>query len=101
MKNNKILTDYNKEKVAHNFIYNKHPRSAICILNNRFWKFVTTPNMTIPELANAMFVLQCKDAINLDGGGSSEMYLSEQMFNLEVLNTMVNPITDIIMVLPN
>ncbi len=101
MKNNKILTDYNKEKLAHNFIYNKHSRSAICILNNGFWKFVTALNMTIPELANAMFVLQCKDAINLDGGGSSEMYLSEKMFNLEVLTTMVNPITDIIMVLPS
>lgn len=100
MKNHLTLTDYNKEKIAYNFINNKHARTAICILDNGFWKFVKVPNMTIPELTNLMVLLKCKDAINLDGGGSSEMYLSN-IPNYEILTNIVNPITDIIMVLPN
>lgn len=101
IKNSKVLLDYCKEKITYNFINNKHPRTAICILNNGFWKFITVPNMNIHELTNVMLTLKCRDAINLDGGGSSEMYLSEKIFNLSISNAIVNPITDVIMVLPN
>ena len=43
-----------------NFIETKHPRSAICLT----------------ELAHLLHVLGGKDALNLDGGGSTVLWLS-------------------------
>lgn len=100
IKNRQLLSDYSKEKIASHFINTPHPRTAICILENGFWKFVKTQNMTIPELANSMNILQCKDAINLDGGASSTLYLSDKLSHEKAFAPIVNPITDAILVLP-
>jgi exopolysaccharide biosynthesis protein len=37
--------------------------------------------MTLNELADLMLVLHCKDAVNLDGGGSTTMCISGKPFN--------------------
>lgn len=100
IKNHNVFSDYSKEKIASHFINNPHPRTAICILENGFWKFAKTDSMTIPELANAMHILQCKDAINLDGGSSSDMYLSKELSNSQEFSSIVHPVTDAILVLP-
>lgn len=100
IKNHEQLPSYAQEKLSYQFIYNQYPRTAICILSNGFWKFVVTANMTIPELANAMQSLQCRDAINLDGGGSSSLYLSSNVQSELDVSSIVNPITDAILVLP-
>lgn len=100
IKNHQVLSDYSKEKIASHFINTPHPRSAICILDNGFWKLIKTPSMTIPEIANVMEILQCKDAINLDGGSSSDLYLSEKLSNEHEFSSIVSPITDAILVLP-
>lgn len=100
IKNYHILSDYYKEKVAAHFINTPHHRTAICILENGFWKFVQTESMTIPDLANAMNTLQCKDAINLDGGNSSDLYLSKDLSFSQEFSSIVHPVTDAILVLP-
>ena len=66
------------------FVYTKHPRSAVCITKKGKILFVTVDGrsegradgINIPELAHLLKVLEGKDAINLDGGGSTTLWLS-------------------------
>ena len=66
------------------FIQTKHPRSAICItkdgkilliaVDGRFKDHAA--GMNIPELAHLVKILGGEDALNLDGGGSTTLWLS-------------------------
>lgn len=81
--NKKKITDFSKEKMANDFINDKYARTAIGILPNKKWVFVVaernllpeTVGLTIPELRDFMYDLGCIHAVNLDGGGSSAMYV--------------------------
>lgn len=77
-------TYYNWSMCNSDFIQTKHPRSAVCITKEGKFLFVTVDGrfeglaegMNIPELAHLLKVLGGKDAINLDGGGSTTLWLS-------------------------
>jgi hypothetical protein len=66
----------------------KHPRTAIgytaanevvlCVVDGRS---SISGGVTFEELASIMVSLGCTDAINLDGGGSSTMYVSGAVLN--------------------
>lgn len=66
------------------FIQTKHPRSAICQTKKGGILFVTVDGrspgnadgINIPELAHLLRILGGKDALNLDGGGSTALWLS-------------------------
>ena len=83
------ITDQSAENVRSSFLLHRHPRTAIGILENAHWVFVvvegrqptTSVGMTMEELSTFMLELQCKDAINLDGGGSSTMFIQSQVVN--------------------
>jgi exopolysaccharide biosynthesis protein len=67
---------------------NKHPRTAIGIRNHRRVILLTLDGrtseafgMTISELADLMKLLRCRDAVNLDGGGSTTMWIKGKPFN--------------------
>ncbi|HBZ21813.1 MAG TPA: hypothetical protein DEO60_11850 [Bacteroidales bacterium] len=67
---------------------NKHPRTAIGIRNHRRIILLTLDGrtgeafgMTIDELADLMKLLRCRDAVNLDGGGSTTMWIRGKPFN--------------------
>ena len=49
-------------------------RSAIGITNDKKVVMVTVNGVNVKELAQIMINLNCKDAINLDGGASSALY---------------------------
>jgi exopolysaccharide biosynthesis protein len=50
--------------------------------------------MTIPELANYLYRIGCKSAINLDGGGSSALYIKDLgIVNNSVKRSISNAIT--------
>lgn len=60
----------------------RNPRTGVCIsYNNRVklitvdGRFYTSAGMTLPEFQSFLKTLGCKSAINLDGGGSTTMYL--------------------------
>ena len=54
------------------------PRTALCITKDGRWKmFVTSSNKTVEDLASELKRLSCKDAINMDGGGSTTLYFSD------------------------
>lgn len=67
---------------------NIHPRTAIGTRDHRKVILVTLDGrtseafgMTISELASLMILLKCRDAVNLDGGGSTTMWISGKPFN--------------------
>ncbi len=69
-------------------VKNKHPRTAIGKIGNHKIILVTldgrtdqASGVTLNELADIMSLLRCKDAVNLDGGGSTTMWISGKPFN--------------------
>jgi len=69
-------------------VINKHPRTSIAkrvkhkiILVTLDGRTDQATGMTLPELTDLMISLHCKDAVNLDGGGSSTMWISGKPFN--------------------
>jgi hypothetical protein len=66
----------------------RHPRSAVG-WNEKEILFVTVDGrqprlsngMTLPELAEFLVKLQCTEAMNLDGGGSAEVWMDGKIMN--------------------
>jgi exopolysaccharide biosynthesis protein len=66
----------------------KNPRTSVGIINKHKIVLVTldgrTPEaygMTLLKLTDLMLSLRCSDAVNLDGGGSTTMWISGKPFN--------------------
>jgi exopolysaccharide biosynthesis protein len=66
----------------------RHPRSAICQNQEKHLFFVAidgrcsqSDGLTMPELAKVMQALNCVDAMNLDGGGSTLLYANNKIIN--------------------
>ena len=69
-------------------VINNHPRTAIGKRDNHKIMLVTLDGrtdqaigMTLNELTDLMISLNCRDAVNLDGGGSSTMWIGGKPFN--------------------
>ncbi|MCR5130429.1 MAG: phosphodiester glycosidase family protein [Prevotella sp.] len=76
-------------KCALDFITTKHPRSAIAVTKDKRVLLITVDGrswgnaigMSIPELAHLVKVLGGRTALNLDGGGSTTLYLDGKILN--------------------
>lgn len=82
------IADFCQEKIKDSFIHNRHPRTAIGITETGKWIFVVadgripgSAGMNLMELAHFMKNLGCSYALNLDGGGSSTLYLAGALAN--------------------
>lgn len=69
-------------------VINRHPRTALGKQGNNKIVLITldgrtdqAKGMTLAELTDFMISLKCKDAINLDGGGSTTMWISGEPFD--------------------
>lgn len=67
---------------------NRHPRTCACITDDGKVLLLTADGRTdqayglsLPELTTLLQSLGCRDAVNLDGGGSTTMWISGQPFN--------------------
>jgi exopolysaccharide biosynthesis protein len=67
---------------------NRHPRTCACVTNDKKLLLITVDGrsteaygMTLAELTYLTKILNCKDAINFDGGGSTTMYIKGQPEN--------------------
>jgi exopolysaccharide biosynthesis protein len=67
---------------------NRHPRTCACITNDKKLLLITVDGrsseaygMSLHELTALTKALNCKDAINFDGGGSTTMYIQNQPEN--------------------
>ncbi len=91
-----VITDYTSEKPLRSFITERHARTAVCIKDNDHWVFVVASHtkaadrahltkiiegLTIKELTQLLQQLSCKNAINLDGGGSSTLVINGEIVN--------------------
>lgn len=86
VKNNEIFTDLTAERLQS--IGGKNPRTAIGYTKENDLILVavdgregSSVGLTITELAHFMKSLNCVNAINLDGGGSTVMYVDGQIVN--------------------
>ena len=66
----------------------RHPRSAICYDEFNRLLFVAidgrypgSAGVTTTELGQIMQDLKCRDALNLDGGGSTLLYANDKILN--------------------
>jgi exopolysaccharide biosynthesis protein len=64
---------------------NRHPRSCVCLTTKKELLLITidgrsaeSNGLNLRELTMVCQQLKCKDAINLDGGGSSTLYVNGQ-----------------------
>ena len=71
------------------FVVTKHPRSAIAVTKDKHILFIAVDGrssgnaigMSIPELAHLIKVMGGRTALNLDGGGSTMLYLDGEILN--------------------
>ena len=86
VKNGEIYVDVTEQKL--NSITGRNPRTAIGITEDKNLVLITVDGreessvgMTLTELANFMKEIGCIEAMNLDGGGSSVMYVAGNIVN--------------------
>ncbi len=82
------------------FSTTRHPRTAVGITNNRKRLLLVvvdgrqkpySDGMTLRELAALMLALGARDALNLDGGGSTTMVYADSLHMLRVANHPSDP----------
>lgn len=84
-----LLLDNQRQTLEKNaFNDNRHPRTCACITNDKKLLLITVDGrsgesygMSLHELTTLAKALNCKDAINFDGGGSTTMYIQNQPEN--------------------
>ena len=80
-----LYNDEEQELKNNAFNNNRHPRTCACVTNDGNLLLITVDGrnamaqgMSLRELTYLSRRLGCKDAINLDGGGSTTMYIEGQ-----------------------
>jgi hypothetical protein len=89
IKNGKIDITWEQEKAGRSFVEMRHPRTAVAKLKDGKFLMITvdgrqpgvSAGMTLQELAEYLFSLGATDAMNLDGGGSTTMFLDGKIVN--------------------
>jgi exopolysaccharide biosynthesis protein len=89
IKDGKIDITWEQEKASKSFAEMRHPRTAVGKLKDGKFLMITVDGrqpgvsvgMTLQELADYMLSLGATDAMNLDGGGSTTMYLDGKVVN--------------------
>jgi hypothetical protein len=112
----KIVQDHSMERLRSPFVIDRYARTAVGILSNGHWIFAVveqsaltgSPGMTIAELASFMKDLKCEYALNLDGGGSSTLYVNNAVINHpdgddedDYVWSALRPVSDAILILPS
>ena len=105
LKNGQAIVNHANEKALASFWHERHARTAICIKDAHHWMFVVSAHTKIPyreytdqisegltlkELTHFLQEQGCKEAINLDGGGSSTL-----VYENKVRNTPAGDMDDI------
>ncbi len=106
IKNGKIEITWQEEKSSKDFVETRHPRTAVAKLKDGKFLMVTVdgrqPNvsigMNLQELAEMLLELGATDAMNLDGGGSTTMFVKDKVVNLPSDKTGERAVSDAILV---
>ena len=90
---------------AERSLFERHPRSAVA-WNDKYFYFIEVDGrqkglsmgMTLEELSNYMLKMGCTDALNLDGGGSSTLWLKGKVMNSPCFGYLRNTATTFVLV---
>ncbi len=88
IKNGKIDITWEQEKASRSFVEMRHPRTAVAKLKDGKFLMLTadgrseqSAGLDLYDLAKYMLELGAIDAMNLDGGGSTTMFLDGKVVN--------------------
>jgi len=88
VRNGQVSIEREAGSLGDAFARGRHPRSAVGYGRGRLYLLVVdgrqpgySAGMSLEELAKAMLDLGCSDAINLDGGGSSTLWVRGNVVN--------------------
>jgi exopolysaccharide biosynthesis protein len=108
IKNGKIEITWEQEKSSKEFVETRHPRTAVAKLKDGKFLMVTVDGrqagysvgMNLNELAAFLLELGATDAMNLDGGGSTTMFLDGKIVNKPSDKEGERSVGDAILVFP-
>lgn len=108
IKNGKIEITWEQEKSNKAFAETKHPRTAVAKLKDGKFLMVTVDGrqpehsvgMNLQELAEFLLEMGAVDAMNLDGGGSTTMFLDGKIVNRPSDKDGERRVSDAILVFP-
>ena len=107
IKNGKIEITWEQEKASKSFVETRHPRTAVAKLKDGKFLMVTVDGrseesvgMNLQELAEFLLELGAVDAMNLDGGGSTTMFLDGKIANKPSDKEGERKVSDAILVFP-
>jgi hypothetical protein len=88
MKKGKIVNTWEQEKASKSFVETRHPRTAVAKLKDGKFLMVTVDGRSessgglgLSDLAALLLEFGATDAMNLDGGGSTTMFLDGKVVN--------------------
>ena len=88
IKNDKIDITWEQEKTTKSFVETRHPRTAVAKLKDGKFFMMTVDGrsessggISLYDLADYLLSIGAVDAMNLDGGGSTTMYLDGKVVN--------------------
>ncbi|HEX8250083.1 MAG TPA: phosphodiester glycosidase family protein [Pyrinomonadaceae bacterium] len=108
IKNGKIEITWQQEKSSKAFVETRHPRTAVAKLKDGKFLMVAVDGrqagysvgMNLNELAAFLLELGAQDAMNLDGGGSTTMFLDGKVVNKPSDKEGERSVSDAILVFP-
>jgi hypothetical protein len=108
IKNGKIEITWEAEKSNKAFVETRHPRTAVAKLKDGKFLMITVDGrqegwsvgMNLNELAAFLLELGATDAMNLDGGGSTTMFLDGKVVNKPSDKEGERSVSDAILVFP-
>lgn len=103
-----IEITWEQEKSSKSFVETRHPRTAVAKLKDGKFLMVTvdgrqpgvSAGMNLNELAEMLLELGATDAMNLDGGGSTTMFLDGKTVNQPSDKEGERKVSDAILVFP-
>ncbi|MCX8010455.1 MAG: phosphodiester glycosidase family protein [Ignavibacteria bacterium] len=107
VKNGAVRITYNEEVFWGSGVglTNRDPRTAVGYTNSNHvimlvadGRQTASEGLSLPELAQVMIDLGCKEAMNLDGGGSTQMAVGNTLINRPEGGTYQRPLTQILAV---
>jgi hypothetical protein len=107
IKDGKIEITWEQEKTNKAFVETRHPRTAVAKLKDGKFLMITVDGRSeasggigLEDLAKLFLELGATDAMNLDGGGSTTMFLDGKVVNRPSDKEGERRVSDVILVFP-
>ena len=107
IKNGRVDITWEQEKTSKSFVETRHPRTAIAKLKDGKFLMITVDGRTeasggigLNDLAEYLLSLGATDAMNLDGGGSTTMFVDGKVVNHPSDKEGERKVSDAILVTP-